>query len=98
MVLQLLKLVLGRPVAGISAPSLAMLLSQALLRQTRPPLAGVIACSVRRRRPEVLARPQNQCQQCPAEAIESQDLRELQQARRAGLLAQLAELSVEIAR
>jgi hypothetical protein len=57
---QLPKLVLGRPVADISAPSLAMLLSQALLHQTRPPLVGVIVCSVRRRQPEARARPQSQ--------------------------------------
>ena len=57
------KLVLGRPVAGISALSLAMLLSPALLRLTRPPLVGVIVCSVRRQRLEARVRPQRQYQQ-----------------------------------
>ena len=60
---QLPKLVLGRPVAGISAPYLAMLLSPVLLHLIPPPLAGVIACSVRRRQLEALAQPQRQYQQ-----------------------------------
>lgn len=103
MALQLLKLVLGRPVAGISAPSPVTLLSQAMPHQIRLRLVEVIDCSARgprrRQRPlGVVVQLQNQRQQLQPEASESRDQHEQRRVPREERQAQLVELSVVIAR